>query len=151
MNAIISADRVVLDVAATSQAEIFTAIAQRAVDLGIATDADDVVAGLQEREAEGTTGLMDGVAIPHAKRTSITEPAIVVFRTRVPVAWESLDGDPIRLAISLLIPENEAGTTHLKLLSQVARGLMNAEVRTRLVAAPTPAAVVAELGPLVAT
>lgn len=142
MSALLTETNVFLGVRAADRDAALAHIARRAVELGYATDADDILAGLLAREAEGTTGLMDGIAIPHAKRASISEAAIIVMGLESPVKWGSLDGAPISLAIALLVPEAEAGTTHLRLLSQVARTLMNKDVRTVLTTATEPGDIV---------
>ncbi|KAD4059585.1 PTS fructose transporter subunit IIA [Arthrobacter yangruifuii] len=142
MSSILAPENVTLNASASTQAEVFSLIAAKAVELGIAADAATVVAGLESREKQGTTGLMDGIAIPHAKSPGITSPALVIVRLRESVEWESLDEQPIIMAISLLIPEGEAGTTHLSLLSQVARTLMKPGVRAELLAAESPDAVI---------
>lgn len=146
MSSILAPESISLNEVVSSQADVFSLIAAKAVELGISTDAPAVTAGLNQREKQGTTGMMDGIAIPHTKSPAVTSPALVVVRLRDSVPWESLDGQPIRMAISLLIPEGEAGTTHLKLLSQVARTLIKPTVRAELLAADTPEAVVDILG-----
>jgi len=146
MSTVLDPSHILLDVPVTTQDEVFHAIAAHAVTLGLTTDPAVLVEGLAAREAQGTTGLMDGIAIPHAKSAAVAQAALVVLRTHDGVAWETLDGQPVRLAISLLIPEGEAGTTHLKLLSKVARTLMKAPVRAELLAAETPEALVEILG-----
>lgn len=142
MSNILAPENVTLNASAVSRAEVFSLIAAKAVELGITADEATVVAGLESREQQGTTGLMDGIAIPHAKSAGIDSPALVIVRLRDSVEWESLDGQPIKMAISLLIPEGEAGTTHLSLLSQVARTLMKPGVRAELLAAGSPEAVI---------
>ena len=146
MSTVLDPSHVLLDVDAATQAAVFDAIAAHAAALGITAAPAAVVEGLAAREAQGTTGLMDGIAIPHAKSAAIDHAALVVLRMRDGVEWETLDGGPVRLAISLLIPEGEAGTMHLKLLSKVARTLMKAPVRAELLAAETPEALVEILG-----
>jgi PTS system fructose-specific IIA component len=145
MTSILAPENVILDATAASQAEVFDLIAAKAVALGITSNGAPVVEGLTQRELQGTTGLMDGIAIPHAKAEAIVSPALVIVRLRSAVEWESLDGQPISMAISLLIPAGEAGTTHLKLLSQVARTLIKPAVRGELLAAEDAESVVALL------
>jgi PTS system fructose-specific IIA component len=151
MSNILAPENVALDEVAASQADMFSLIAAKAAELGLTSDPDAVATGLDQREKQGTTGLMDGIAIPHTKSPAVTRSALVVVRLRDSVQWESLDGQPIVMAISLLIPEGEAGTTHLKLLSQVARTLIKPAVRAELLAADSPQAVVDILGQHVLT
>lgn len=137
-------DTITLDVPATTQAAALRAIADAAVSLGYAGDADDVVAGMQEREDQVSTALMDGVAIPHAKRASITEPALIVQRLSGPVDWA---GQPVHILLAMLVPDAQAGTTHLRLLAQVSRALIEADVRAGLAKAASPQEVYDLLAP----
>ncbi|MBO0441559.1 fructose PTS transporter subunit IIA [Candidatus Enterococcus ikei] len=107
-------------------------LAQTAQMLQITTDDSAVLASFNERESQGSTGMMDGFAIPHAKSAAIKEASILIVKTKNPIEWDSLDGKPTEMIIALLIPEEEAGTTHLKLLSKVARLLMKDEFKTQL-------------------
>ena len=93
---------------------------------GLADDADAVMNAFLAREAEGTTGMMEGFAIPHAKSDAITEAAVIVVKDDSGVTgWDTMDGAPVNVAIALLIPGAQAGTTHLKILSKVAEALMD--------------------------
>ena len=92
--------------------------------------ADAVMNAFLAREAEGTTGMMEGFAIPHAKSDAITEAAVIVVKDESGVTgWDTMDGAPVNVAIALLIPGAQAGTTHLKILSKVAEALMDEDFR----------------------
>ena len=134
---LISKESIFLNENLTSQEEVFHFIAQKAVALGISADENAVYNGLVEREQQGTTGMMDGFAIPHAKSSAITTPKIVIVRLNDGIDWNSMDGKPTSFIFSLLIPDGEAGTTHLKLLASVARLLMKADVKEALLGATT--------------
>ncbi|AVR01199.1 PTS fructose transporter subunit IIBC [Oceanobacillus iheyensis] len=133
----IKSSYVKLQATASSQLGVFQAIADIAVENGIADNADEVVKGLKDREAQSTTGFQDGFAIPHTQSTSITKPAVVIVRTETGIEWESFDNQPAFFFISLLIPEAEAGTTHLQALSALSRTLMDEEKRQQLLDATT--------------
>ena len=106
-------------------------ISNEAVKHGIADDADALMQAFLTRESEGTTGMMDGFAIPHAKCAAVKAPAVIVVKDDSGVAgWDTMDQAPVNVAIALLIPEAQAGTTHLKLLSKVAEALMDEDFRT---------------------
>lgn len=132
---LISKDSIFMNESLSSQEEVFHFIAQKAVSLGISNDENAVYNGLVEREQQGTTGMMDGFAIPHAKSSAITNPKIVIVRLAGEIDWNSMDGKPTSFIFSLLIPDGEAGTTHLKLLATVARMLMKADVKEALLGA----------------
>jgi fructose PTS system EIIA component len=121
-----------------SQREVFGRIAELAVEQGLALSTQPVVDGLTAREQEGTTGFMDGFAIPHTKSAAIGKPGVIILTAVEGVEWESMDGKPVTFIISLLIPESEAGTTHLTLLSHISRILIHTDVRTKLLNAGTP-------------
>lgn len=109
-----------------SRDEALSFVSNQAVKAGVAGDADAVMNAFLAREAEGTTGMMEGFAIPHAKSDAITEAAVIVVKDDSGVAgWDTMDGAPVNVAIALLIPGAQAGTTHLKILSKVAEALMD--------------------------
>ena len=113
-----------------SRDEALSFVSNQAVKAGIAGDADAVMNAFLAREAEGTTGMMEGFAIPHAKSEAITEAAVIVVKDESGVTgWDTMDGAPVNVAIALLIPGAQAGTTHLKILSKVAEALMDENFR----------------------
>ena len=118
-----------------SQDEVFHFLSKKAIELGIATSQEAVYKGFIEREQQGTTGMMDGFAIPHTKSNKILTPSIIIVRLEKSVDWNSMDGKPTSFIISLLIPDNEAGTTHLKILASIARMLMKANIKKSLLSA----------------
>ena len=113
-----------------SRDEALSFVSNQAVKAGIASDADALMNAFLAREAEGTTGMMEGFAIPHAKSDAITEAAVIVVKDESGVTgWDTMDGAPVNVAIALLIPGAQAGTTHLKILSKVAEALMDEDFR----------------------
>lgn len=113
-----------------SRDEALSFVSNQAVKAGIAGDANAVMNAFLAREAEGTTGMMEGFAIPHAKSDAITEAAVIVVKDDSGVTgWDTMDGAPVNVAIALLIPGAQAGTTHLKILSKVAEALMDEDFR----------------------
>lgn len=121
-----------------SKDEGFRFLAEKAVEKGFAQDVETVYLALVKREKEGTTGMMDGFAIPHGKSNSIIEPGILIVTLENGVEWEAMDGKPTTFVLAMLIPEAEKGERHLKVLSQVARMLMKEKAKTELKQASTP-------------
>lgn len=113
-----------------SRDELLTFVSKKAVEQSIAQDADELMSAFIAREDMGTTGMTDNFAIPHAKSTTVTNAAVMAIKTSDIAGWETLDRKPVEVAIALLIPDTEAGTTHLKLLSKVAEALMDDEFRS---------------------
>ena len=117
-------------------------ISDNAVAAGIADDADALLAAFLKREAEGTTGMVDGFAIPHAKTDAVKQASVMVLKAPEGVpGWDTMDEAPVTCAIALLVPEAEAGTSHLQILSKVAIALADDDFRAACKDATDPAAV----------
>ena len=127
-------DNIKLDASAANKDEALKAVSDFAVERGYADDAAGVLEGIQAREALMSTALMDGIAIPHAKHPAIHSAALLVVRFAEPMEWSDQD---VTVALAMLVPESEAGTTHLKLLAQVSRALIEDDIRATLTGAAT--------------
>lgn len=99
-----------------------------------ALSSDRLTAILMEREGLGSTGIGEGVAIPHGKVPGIDRLVAAFGRSRDGVQFASIDGKPVRLFFLILAPENSAGM-HLKALARISRLLKDERFRGRLLAA----------------
>ena len=105
-------------------------LSDNAISIPLADDSEAVLAAFHAREEEGATGMVEGFAIPHAKSDCIHTAGVCIQKFENPIAdWGSLDGSPVEVAIALLIPDSQASTTHIKLLSKIAVMLMDEEFR----------------------
>ncbi|MEV5102819.1 fructose-specific PTS transporter subunit EIIC [Streptomyces massasporeus] len=102
---------------------------------GRVADVEELVACALRREAQGTTGLGDDIAIPHAKTDAVTEPVVGFARSAEGVEWGSPDGTKARLVFMIAVPEAAAGDEHLRILALLSRKLMDVGFRERLLAA----------------
>lgn len=123
---------VVLNINISSREEAFGIIAEKAVEKGITNERSTVLVDLKMREEQGTTGMIDGFAIPHAKSPAINKPGLVILKSSMGIDWNSMDGKDVNFIFGILIPEKEQGTSHLKILSNIARMLMKEEAKTQL-------------------
>ncbi|GGS66911.1 fructose-specific PTS transporter subunit EIIC [Streptomyces violaceus] len=112
---------------------------------GRVADVDELVACALRREAQGTTGLGEEIAIPHAKTDAVTEPVVGFARSGQGVEWGSLDGTKARLVFMIAVPEAAAGDEHLRILALLSRKLMDAGFRERLLAASDESALLGVL------
>lgn len=135
---IVKPSQVYLDNPATNVDEVLEFLAKKALELGITEDEAAVLAAFKAREAEGTTGMMAGFAIPHCKSLAVNGASVIVVKFAGDVEWKSMDDVPVRVAIALLVPDNKAGTTYLRMLSQLAVMLMQEEFRERVLATNDP-------------
>lgn len=101
-------------------------------DMGI--DRDSVVEVLMEREKLGSTGIGDGIAIPHGKLKGLEDLVVSFGRSRGGVEFDSLDGGPVHIFFLLMAPENSAGQ-HLKALAKISRMLKDTSFRESLIKA----------------
>jgi PTS system fructose-specific IIC component len=100
---------------------------------GIVDNKDEVIQAVLEREAQGTTGMGSGVAIPHAKSSHIKEATVLFGRSKDEIEWESLDGEPVQIVFLILVPEEQKGDLHLKILQLLARRLVDTEFTDELI------------------
>jgi PTS system nitrogen regulatory IIA component len=96
-----------------------------------------ILAAVEEREQVLSTGIGYGIAIPHAKSATIHDLQLVCGSRPVGVAFDALDGEPVRLFFLLVGPEGAAGL-HVKALSRIARVVRREAVREALLKAQTP-------------
>ncbi|CCQ75132.1 PTS IIA-like nitrogen regulatory protein PtsN [Magnetospira sp. QH-2] len=127
---ILSPESVIADLKATSKKQALQELAKRAADItGLHERA--VFDVLLERERLGTTGVGNGIAIPHGKLPSLERLYGVFARLENPIDFESIDEHPVDLVFLLLAPES-AGADHLKALARVSRLLRDAGVCEKL-------------------
>ncbi len=125
MSEFVSEKNVLLHQQAASREEVLRIISDHSIELGVADDADEVYKSFLAREEIDQTGMVDGFAIPHCKTDVVKQATVVVFKNETALEWPSLDGKPVDIAVALLVPGAEAGTTHLRLLSKAAMLLMD--------------------------
>ncbi|MFG2607478.1 fructose-specific PTS transporter subunit EIIC [Streptomyces sp. NPDC048514] len=113
---------------------------------GRVADVEELVATALRREAQGTTGLGEEIAIPHAKTDAVTAPVVGFARSAEGVEWGSPDGTKARLVFMIAVPGAAAGDEHLRILALLSRKLMDAGFRERLLTAPDERAVLGVLG-----
>lgn len=106
---------------------------------GNVTDKDALVEAALAREAQGTTGLGEEIAIPHAKTDAVTAPVVGFARSAEGIDWGAPDGTSAKLVFMISVPQAAAGDEHLRILALLSRKLMDADFRARLQAAPTRA------------
>lgn len=127
----IGEDLIIEDLAATSKLDVLREFSRLLFDTGRVTDREGLTKVLVARETLGSTGIGDGVAIPHGKLDTIGDLILAFGRSKAGVDFDSLDGQPAHLFFLLLAPENAPGD-HLKALARVSRLMKNRELREAL-------------------
>ncbi|MGI5398561.1 fructose-specific PTS transporter subunit EIIC [Streptomyces sp. CA-135486] len=142
----LTAQTVKVQLAADSKDAAIREMAAMLATTGKVADPDALVAAAFAREDQGTTGLGEEIAIPHAKTDAVTAPIVGFARSAEGVEWGSLDGTKAKLIFMITVPEAAAGDEHLRILALLSRKLMDTEFRDRLSAAPDEAAILQVLG-----
>jgi nitrogen PTS system EIIA component len=128
---------VIAELEATDKPGVLQEIAGHLVrqrpELGL--DLTQVLAALIDRERTGSTGVGQGVAIPHARIPNLPQLYSVFARSKAGLAFDAIDQQPVSLFFLLLVPESAAGV-HLKALSRIARLLKNDDFRRQLLDLP---------------
>src|SRR5690348_12570432 len=130
MSDMITADLVDLDLSADTKEAAARALAERMVTLGRATDLEGFLADVAAREAQMPTGLDGGIGIPHCRSEHVTEPTLAFGRSANGIDFGAADG-PADLIFLIAAPAG-ADDAHLRILSSLARQLMNTEFTSAL-------------------
>ena len=120
-----------LDLQATTKEAAIDEMINSLVENGVVTDFDVFKAGIMGREAQTSTGLGDGIAMPHSKNAAVKEATVLFAKSNKGVDYESLDGQPTDLFFMIAAPEG-ANDTHLAALAELSKYLMQAGFADRL-------------------
>lgn len=131
----ITAETVAVELTSTDRDAAIAELVGIAARTGKVNDPAAVVASALAREATVSTGLGDGIAIPHAKTDAVAEPVVVYARSRAGIDWSSRDGKPATELFLIAVPEQAAGDAHLTILGALSRKLVNPQFRSELSAA----------------
>ena len=127
----LTSELVIAELAETDKEDALMSLAAGVSEVFSELSQEKILAVLRDREALGSTGIGNGIAIPHGKMAELEEIIVLFARSRKGVEFAAVDGQPAHLFFLLLAPENSAGT-HLKILAQISRMLKNREFCEKL-------------------
>lgn len=130
-------DLMIMDLKATTKNEVIDEMVHNLFVKGIIDDEELYKKDILKREAESSTGMGEGIAIPHAHDTAVKKPAVMFARSVNGVDYQSMDGQPAHLFFMIAAPEG-GDNTHLQALAALSQVLMNPDVVNALKAADTP-------------
>ncbi|HQQ86804.1 MAG TPA: PTS sugar transporter subunit IIA [Smithellaceae bacterium] len=116
---------------AKNKTEVLQELVQTIIDGGLKLDSSVAMEVLQQREKLGSTGIGDGVAIPHGKIPVLEDLVVAFGRSKEGISFDAIDGKPVHLFFLLLAPENSAGQ-HLKALAKISKMLKAVDFRKKL-------------------
>ena len=129
-------DRISLDVKSTTKVDIIKELARLHEKTGVLNDYDGYVEALMAREAQSSTGIGEGIAIPHAKTKYVKKPALAMGRKPEGIDYDSLDGDPATLFFMIAAPDG-ANNTHIETLARLSQLLLDDDFKEALENAKT--------------
>ncbi len=135
-------DVMLLDLQATSKEAVIDEMITSLVDMGYVTDFEVFKTGILNREAQTTTGLGDGIAMPHAKNAAVKVATVLFAKSNKGVDYASLDGQPTDLFFMIAAPEG-ANDTHLAALAELSKYLMKPGFADKLRSVSSPEEVIA--------
>lgn len=134
---LLTIDRIKIPLVASAKDEVLRELVQVITQNHGVEDSEEVLRAVREREAVLSTGIGNGVAIPHGKSAMVPDLVMAAGRTAAPVEFDSLDGKPVQLLFMLIGPETAAGP-HIKALSRISRLIRKDSVRDMLIGAQSP-------------
>ena len=129
-------DRINLDVKSTDKVNIIKELARLHEKTGVLNDYDGYVKALMAREEQSSTGIGEGIAIPHAKTEFVKEPALAMGRKPEGIDYDSLDGEPATLFFMIAAPDG-ANNTHIETLARLSQLLLDDDFKEALENAKT--------------
>lgn len=133
---LLTEETIVLEAKARTKEEIIDELAQTLEQAGVLHDLKAFKEAVLLREAQSTTGIGDGIAIPHAKTSAVARPAVAFGRSNLGIDYDALDGKPSHLFFMIAAPDG-ADHTHLEALARLSSMLMDAAFRSRVESAST--------------
>ncbi len=137
INDLLQKKLMIMDLQATDKQSAIEEMVQRLYEEKIISNIEEFKAGILAREAQTSTGLGDGVAMPHAKNAAVLQPAVLFAKSPQGLDYEALDGQPTSLFFMIAAPEG-ANDTHLQALAALSGRLIDADFLTKLNQAQTP-------------
>lgn len=128
---LLTKETMILALQAKTKCEVIDELAEKLAEAGAVSDVEAFKRAIWAREKQSTTGVGDGVAIPHAKTAAVKRPAVAFGRSAEGIDYESLDGKPSHLFFMIAAPEG-GEQTHLEALARLSSMLMDASFRAQL-------------------
>ncbi|RMC23715.1 MULTISPECIES: fructose-specific PTS transporter subunit EIIC [unclassified Lactobacillus] len=133
---ILAPESMIMELKATNQEDAIKEMADLEVETGIVNNEDEFISAIWAREKESTTGIGDGIAMPHARNKSINKARVLFAKSKAGIDYNSLDGQPVYLFFMIAAPAG-ADNTHLEALAKLSSLLINPDLVEALKKAQT--------------
>lgn len=131
---LLTSKRISYDLKASNKEESIDELIEILYSDGVIRDKSIFKKAVMKREEEFSTGIGNGIGIPHGKSDAVLEAAIALGISKEGIEFDSMDGEPVNLIFLIAVPE-ESNDIHLKILSYISRRLMHSSVREKLMEA----------------
>lgn len=137
INDVLRKDLMIMDLEATSKEAVIDEMIQRLAEKNVISDVETFKTGIMNRESQTSTGLGNGIAMPHSKNKAVKEPAVLFAKSSKGVEYEALDNQPVELFFMIAAPEG-GNDLHLQVLASLSRKLVDESVVSKLKQVRTP-------------
>ena len=138
-------ENIVIGIDVANKIETIDKLASILQENGKLNDKNGFIVEVLDREEHFTTGIGNGIAIPHGKTDYVKQSSIAIAKLKQPVEWQAMDDQPVDLVFLLAIQDSDASDLHLKLLQQIAVKLMDDDIVAALKSATTAEEIIAAL------
>ncbi|KUI97370.1 PTS sugar transporter subunit IIA [Vibrio sp. MEBiC08052] len=145
ISSVLKAQHIKLNMSARTKQEAIEELIDLLVQDGCVSDKAQFLRDVWQREAQGTTGFENHIALPHGTSSAVSQTALAIGRTPQGIDWQVKDGSDIRCIILYAICSDAHNTTHVRLLTQVSYALADEDIITQLLAENEPQNIIAML------
>lgn len=147
LSQVLNKNLIMLNLECTDKAQALKAMAKKLLENDCINNTEDFLRDVYYRETLGETGIGNYVAIPHGQSKSVTKTSLCIALLKNEIAWESLDGNGVKLIILFAVEDGkDFAENHLKLLAEVARKLANTDTLKKLLNASSESEIIKSLG-----
>jgi PTS system fructose-specific IIA component len=142
---LIDKQNIVMNLDAHTREEAIKSLSEKLYDNGFINDVDGFYQDVLQRESYTTTGIGNGIAIPHGKSNFVNETTVIFANTNREIEWNSLDGSKVKIIFLMAVTPENQGNDHLQVLAKIASKLMDDNFVEAIKQAKTPDQVVKAL------
>lgn len=137
INDVLRKDLMIMELQSTTKEEVINEMIEKLAEKNVINDSETFKTGIMNRESQTSTGLGNGIAMPHSKNKAVKDAAVLFAKSSRGVEYEALDNEPVELFFMIAAPEG-GNNVHLEVLASLSRKLIDDEVVSKLKSVQTP-------------
>ncbi|HHX1973787.1 TPA: PTS sugar transporter subunit IIA [Klebsiella pneumoniae] len=143
ISTVLNVKNIKLNMTARTKEEVIEELTDLLIQDGAVTNKEDFIRDVWLREALGSTGFENHIAIPHGKSSGVSRTALAIGRTQHAIPWETMDGSDVRCVILFAVCLVDQNATHIRLLAQVSGSLADEDIIAKLLVESDPHKIIA--------